>query len=388
MGDAGFTHSEAFLQWLWENMLFDFTELKTNSGKNIVVFNPGVLNASDGPDFKFAHLEIDGIRWFGDVEIHTQSTFWITHGHDTDKNFNSVILHVVVDDSPKQILTENGSSPFTLNLRPYLSDKIQHFLHSFEQQKELPCSSGIQFISEQAFYQQLEKAHIEYFEKKSDDFLKFYDPGLLPSKAWKQALIISLWDGLGISHNRQQMRQTVKRLFKTSAFNNEIKLLETALQIAGFGNKPSDITWNYKSIRPASHPKNRIREAVLLTQQIISEPFENFLSSESDNLWVKWLEASALNNTARFKILFGTVYLPALYLLGNLYASNKLTEHIHKVWKQLKTPIPASLLKQFHVLNFENTSYRKKLGAVHQLKAYCKPGKCSECFVLKKAIES
>lgn len=389
MANAGFSHSEAFLQWIWENMLFNFSELNTSSGKSLTVFNPGTLNTSDGPDFKAAHLEIDGIRWFGDVEIHTHSSLWNSHGHHSDTNFNSVVLHVVVEDAtPKAITTENGSRPFTLNLYPHLSQKIQHFLHSFEQPSTLPCASGLHFISEKAFYQQLEKAHTEYFEKKSNDFLSFFDPTLTTSKAWKQALIISIWDGLGISHNRRAMQETARRLLKHGIHKTPQKTLDKAYQIAGIHNQSSDILWNFKSIRPASHPKNRIREAVLITHQVINEPFEHFLETGAIHLWAHWLDECSLNHTNRFKILFGTVYLPAIYLLGNLLASKKISEQAYQSWRQLKTPVPAPLLKKFAPLDLEDNSYRKKLGAVHQLKAYCRPGKCSECFVLKKAIES
>lgn len=389
MANAGFSHSEAFLQWIWENMLFNFSELKTSSGKPLSVYNPGTLNSSDGPDFNAAHLEIDGVRWFGDIELHTKSTLWRSHGHHSDENYNSVVLHVVVEESsPTSIATENGSRPFTLNLYPYLSQKIQQFLHSFDQPSSLPCANSFHFISENAFYEQLEKAHTEYFEKKTNDFLSFFDPELTTSKAWKQALIISIWDGLGISHNRHAMQETARRLLNQGMQQKFEDTLDLAYQIAGFGTHASDISWNLKSVRPASHPKNRIREAVQLTQQIFNEPFEHFLATDAIHLWAQWLDASSLNLTNRFKILFGTVYLPAFYLLGHLLAAKKLSRQAYKTWRQLKTPIPASLLKKFTALDLKDQGYRRKLGAVHQLKAYCGHGKCSECFVLKKAIES
>lgn len=388
MADAGFNHSEAFLQWIWENLLFDFSALKTTCGKSIQIFNPGIINSSDGPDFKQASIEIDGLNWFGDVEIHTKCSHWHAHGHAKDENFNTVILHVVVDNNAKPVTTKNGHTPFTLNLAPYLSTELHLFLKSFDLPTELPCSSGLHFISEEAFYQQIEKAHNEYFEKKSDDFLRSYDPELVPSKAWKKALILSVWDGLGISHNREAMKQTAQKLLEIWDGESASQGLELAKKIAGFGQRPTDISWNLKSVRPANHPQKRIEEAVLLTQQIIIQPFGDLLSSKTPRHWERWLGKSSLRNTGRLKILFGTVYLPALYVLGNLFAHKKLTRYTLSVWKDLKTPIPASLLKKFKSFELNDKSYRRKLGSVHLLKSYCKPGKCSECFVLKKAIES
>jgi len=212
------------------------------------------MNNSDGPDFKRAAIEIDGLTWHGDIEIHTQSEHWNSHGHHNDPNFDAVILHVVTDYSASPVQTQNGSTPSTLNLLPYLSQELHLFLKSFASPSELPCSSGLHFISEDAFYAQIEKAHHEYFEKKSNDFIRFYDPNLTPSKAWKHALVISLWDGLGISHNREPMQTTAKELLETWDGLSVEDGIKIALQIAGLSatdaNTDSLLDWSYKSVRP------------------------------------------------------------------------------------------------------------------------------------------
>lgn len=388
MDKSGFQHSEAFLQWIWENLLFDFTRLKTTDGKSIHIIDSGKLNVSDGPDFKQAIIEIDGILWHGDIEIHTKSTHWNSHNHGQDPNFNTTVLHVVADHQAKPVYTQNGSSPDTLNLLPYLSRELHRFLRSFSNSEELPCSSALHFISEGAFYAQIEKAHLEYFEKKSNDFLHFYDPNIIPSKAWKHALIISIWDGLGISHNREPMQQTAEDLLKTWNGDSIEDGIEKALKFAGFNNKKSLLNWNLKSVRPANHPEKRIEQAVSLSALILNQDFKDFLSSNASELWRVWLEGLPLRNSGRINILYGTVFLPSLYMLGNLFAYQSLSESALSAWKQLQTPIPASLLKKYTSLNLNNPAYRNKLGALHQLKTYCEPARCSECFVLKKAIQS
>jgi|AntRauTorcE11897_2_1112592.scaffolds.fasta_scaffold00467_14 hypothetical protein len=389
MDNSEFQHSEDFLQWIWENLLFDFTSLQTTCGKPLRISDPGKLNRTDGPDFKQAVIDIGDISWHGDVEIHVRSKGWVNHGHHKDPNFNSVVLHVFIDDEPVPVRTKNGSRPYSLNLRPYLSKELRLFLKSFEQPAGLPCASEVHYISEKAFLDQIEKAHFEYFEKKANDFLQYYDPDLLPTKAWKKALIISLWDGLGITHNREAMRETAHRfLQRREGFSADEDEIMIALNIAGFGKKVSDISWNFKSVRPASHPVNRIKEAVKLTSLIQDEPLENMLSLRSTESWNNWVKKASLTNSSRIKILFGTVFLPSLYVLGNLFAHQSLSQKVLSEWRVLKTPIPPSLLKKFRSLELNTTSYRKKLGAIHQLKSYCGPVKCSECFVLKNAIES
>lgn len=389
MAEPGFEHSEAFLQWIWENLLFDFRDLETTTGHPILILNPGKRNTSDGPDFKQASLEINGLTWHGDIELHTKSSNWRFHAHHSDPNFNSVVLHVVADFNSEPVTTQNGSQPYTLNLLPYLSRKLHVFLKSFEEHTpELPCASSFNFISEEAFYLQIEQAHQEYFEKKTNDFLKFYDPNLLPSTAWRNALIISLWDGLGIPHNRKAMRITAEKVLNQWNGEDIEEGTELALEIAGFGHSVTDITWNHKSLRPANHPQKRINQAIALSMAILQEPFNEFLSAEALSTWHSWFEKEQLNQSSRFKILYGTVFLPSLFVLGNLFASNALKTASLSAWKELKTPIPDSLLRKFRSFDLQNTRYRKKLGSIHQLKSYCKPARCSECFVLKKAIQS
>ncbi len=390
MAKAAFHHSEAFLQWIWENLLFDFTNIKTTEGQPIELLRPGIQNVSDGPDFKQGRIQIDGITWHGDVEIHTQSRYWKTHGHHYDPAYNSIVLHVVAEDEPLPVQTENGSSPFTLNLLPYLSPELHRFLKNFEQPSGLPCTSALHFISEEAFYRQIEKAHHEYFEKKADDFLQFYDPELLPSQAWKKALIISLWDGLGISQNREPMRQTADRLLEQWVGNSPEAGLKLAIEIAGFGSMTSPLhsSWNFKSVRPANHPKNRIKEAVQLSSLILNEPFQTFLTPQAPEMWHTWMHHLPLKSSQRMEILFGTVFLPALFILGKLYAHQALAQSARSAWQQLQTPIPSNLLKKYNKMELSDRSYRKKLGAIHQLHSYCEHSRCSECFVLKKAITS
>ena len=97
MADTSFRHSEAFLQWIWQNVLFDINSLRTTDGKKLRVIDPGTQNATDGPDFNHAAIEIEGITWHGDVELHIENSGWKSHRHHLDANYNTVVLHVVTN---------------------------------------------------------------------------------------------------------------------------------------------------------------------------------------------------------------------------------------------------------------------------------------------------
>ncbi len=254
MPENNFKYSEDILQWLWSNLLFDTARLRTTEGKSVSIFDTGALNPTDGPDFLNAKILIDGIIWHGAVELHLASSGWKQHGHHLDESYNKVILHVVVENSPKAVSPASGGEIPTLNLIPYLPEGLSEFVSDLNQFARLPCSNKVAFISEGAFLKQIDKAHTEYFEKKGNDFLSFYNPELVPSQAWKHALVLSVFDGFGISHNREPMQQVGKWMLSQNNLQIE-ELIEGALRFAAFSDATAKLSWNFKGIFPASHPQ-------------------------------------------------------------------------------------------------------------------------------------
>ena len=388
MLDSGFKYSENILQWIWKNLLFDSRELKTTKGNSISIYDQGEMNHSDGPDFLNAKLLIDGLEWHGAIELHLKSIGWKQHGHHLDDSYNKVVLHVVVENNPKPVYTNLGEELPTLNLLPYLPSHLVTIISKFDQTHRLPCISSVRFISEKAFMKQIEKAHKEYLEKKGDDFLSFYNPELLPSLAWKYALVLSVFDGFGITYNREAMQKVGEWFLKQYRINSK-SILNKAFEFSGFGEKDSEIKWNYKGVFPASHPKNRIVQAINVAKKILDTPFDRFLEHNALGLWNEWINEFDLERNRRLKVLYGIVYIPGLYVLGNLYHNNKLVKRSVLEWNSYQVPIPKSITKTFD--NFQDIdpkTYRKKLGVVHQFNTYCKARRCHECFVLKKVILS
>ena len=380
-----FPYSEQILQWVWNEQLFETNNLLTECGKNIHILNRGSLNHSDGPDFKHAKVLIDGLEWNGSVEIHLTSSGWKQHNHHLDENYENVILHVVTENNPRTVSTKSGSSPYTLNLLSFISPELTHFLSNIQHSNALPCAGGFHFISEEVFLQQIEKAHHEYLEKKVEDVLTFYSPSISQSNAWKQALIISVFDGFGISNNRTAMQKLAEVLIQFN-YSDLSELQDYARQTA-FGSS-SNFAWNFKGCRPHAHPTKRVEIAVQFLHIIQTTPFEEFLESRALHLWADWCKRFGIGTSGHPKILFGTVYLPALYLIGTLYHSQNIRKTVLEKWKSYQAPIPSILLSKFKTLDISASIYQNKLGSVHQLNKYCKPKNCSECLVLKKAISS
>lgn len=86
---------EALLHYVWQHRLFSSDVLPLNDGAMLEIIDPGLHNADAGPDFFNAKIKIDGQLWIGNIEIHERSSDWYRHGHETDENYNNVVLHVV-----------------------------------------------------------------------------------------------------------------------------------------------------------------------------------------------------------------------------------------------------------------------------------------------------
>ena len=85
---------EQLLHYVWKHKLFPLGDLKTTDGLEVEVIDPGLHNRNSGPDFFNAKVKINGTLWVGNVEIHDKSSDWYLHGHDKDKAYDNVVLHV------------------------------------------------------------------------------------------------------------------------------------------------------------------------------------------------------------------------------------------------------------------------------------------------------
>ena len=85
---------EQLLHYVWKHKIFPLKELKTTTGLPVEIIDTGLANTDAGPDFFNAKIKINGTLWVGNVEIHTHASDWYKHGHDRDKAYDSVILHI------------------------------------------------------------------------------------------------------------------------------------------------------------------------------------------------------------------------------------------------------------------------------------------------------
>ena len=100
---------EDFVQYIWKTLNFDLRELRTTDGLELHIQRPGWLNRDQGPDFREARLQLAGLAWYGQVEIHLESDDWYRHGHHQDAQYDNTVLHVVLRSTGREIRRCDGT---------------------------------------------------------------------------------------------------------------------------------------------------------------------------------------------------------------------------------------------------------------------------------------
>ena len=74
---------EQLLHYVWRHRIYPLRPLQTTDGQPLEVIDPGLPHTDAGP------------LWAGDVEVHDRASDWLRHGHDRDRAYDRVVLHVV-----------------------------------------------------------------------------------------------------------------------------------------------------------------------------------------------------------------------------------------------------------------------------------------------------
>ena len=130
---------ERLIQEFWQAKCAGNFQFISSDNLPILVSNFGELNVSQGPDFTGGQVRIGDMTFFGEIEIHVNSSDWEKHGHQFDEKYNSVILHVVWKND-KKIHTKMGNIIPTLELSSIFAEKDLHKLQLHHMQlEEFPC---------------------------------------------------------------------------------------------------------------------------------------------------------------------------------------------------------------------------------------------------------
>lgn len=200
--DESSSPSERLLQAIWQHQRLQRDTLKTLDGKIVRIFHPGFVSVEGGPDFQGAIIQIgDEPPRSGDVEIDLRASGWRAHGHDKNKSFQNVLIHVVWDET-KSIANEN--IPPVLSLKNVLDAPLAELSMSLESEplRSLPenlrgkCSAPLRELGEMQLTELLQQAARVRFENKAAQIL-----ARAKNSGWEQTLWENLFRALGYKHN-------------------------------------------------------------------------------------------------------------------------------------------------------------------------------------------
>jgi len=161
--------NEEFISYIWQYRLFHH-DLQSVEGKAICVLDSGEVNTNSGPDYFNARLRIDQTLWAGNIEIHLKASDWFRHGHHTDKEYNSVILHVVYEYDDSVIRTDGSVIP-CLELKNKFDPEIYLRYFDFMQSRRwVSCQNLLSTVEPFVIRMFLERLLICRLERKTHSF--------------------------------------------------------------------------------------------------------------------------------------------------------------------------------------------------------------------------
>ncbi|HQQ93378.1 MAG TPA: DUF2851 family protein [Bacteroidia bacterium] len=201
--------SEDLLQFIWEHKLLLPAPLFTVSGKSLSILNSGSRNPDSGPDFFNASILFEGVRLAGNIELHVKSSDWLRHGHQNDKAYEKIILHVVFEHD--QIIRQNEENHVeVLELKRYISPSVlKNYTSGLEFRLNLPCRKLLPGLRSEVFRAWLDRLSAERLEEKVG---KLEDLFQSADQHFTQCFYILLLRSFGMSVNALPFEMLARQL--------------------------------------------------------------------------------------------------------------------------------------------------------------------------------
>lgn len=187
---------EQLLHYVWKHKIFPLNTLQTTSGLPVEVIDAGLSNAHAGPDFFNAKLKINGTLWVGNVEIHSLASDWYRHGHDRDKAYDTVILHVV--EQADCVVTRSDGSEVPQMLLACPEQVRIHYEELRQADIYPPCYSILASLPKLTVHSWLTALQTERFQQKTEAIKERLQRC---NNNWEDAFFITLSRNFGFGLN-------------------------------------------------------------------------------------------------------------------------------------------------------------------------------------------
>ncbi len=421
---------EDFLHHIWKYKLYDFQQITTEQGQEMKIISPGWHNHDAGPDFLNARIEIDGIQWIGNVEIHSSSADWEKHGHHKDPTYDNIILHVVYNFDEKKDIPALKNIP-VLSLKNRINNEMfTRYLQFMQSNQWLPCEKLIHNIDRIRFEMWIERLLIEKIETKTELILKRLEQNIFN---WEQTFYEFLASNFGfkvnsigfellskslpikfINKHKNNLFQIEALLFGQAGmleqdFNedypqklkNEYFFLKNKYQL-----KPIEgHIWKYLRMRPNNFPSIRIAQFACLLNQSHSlfssviyadaiQSLYNIFQIKPSPYWDNHFQldksssfsSKKLGNQSIDLLIINTV-IPFQFLYGKLNDNKELMNKSLQFMDFINGE-KNSITQNFNNIGIKSTSAYRSQALIHLKNEYCSKKRCLECAIGSSIIKT
>lgn len=410
---------EELMYFVWHQRLFELVE--TPSGEPLDVVHPGLRNLDAGPDFFNAKVRIDGVLWAGNVEMHRKASDWFRHHHDDDAAYDSVILHVVLENDA-EVRLPNGSVLQTVVMKipqPVLN-RFQSITQGSSTTPLLPgqvpsyscisCQARLHEVPRMIINDWLTSLSMQRLISKMDR-LKDLVEGQL--RGWPEAFYVALTRSLGTGVNSDAMERLARSLPLSCLLHHRDNLLQVKalllgqaglLQIEDAASKPAELqeewrlmqreyaflrnkfklsplpgtVWKVGRIRPPAHPEVRLRALAQLIHthtDLLSEVME----AQNVEQLVKIFHIQGLGIQTVQSLIINAV-VPTLLSYAQWQGDSERSEKAIALLDEL--PAEANrYIRLWQDAGIEAKSALYSQGQLQLIKTYCQLHKCMRCRI-------
>ncbi len=414
---------EKLMQYVWKHRLWRSEDMVTNTGKKVRVVDPGLLNTDAGPDFFNAKIEIDGHMWVGNVEMHYRATDWKRHRHDSDKAYDSVILHVVAkDDAPVRRTNGELIPQLVLEVSPQFNADYASLVGATI---EVPCATKIKQVPHLTIVEWVEGLAFERLHGKVERIHQLLDSF---NGSWEDVCYVTLARNFGFGINNDAFERLARRtplrlLGKHSDSVLQIEALlfgqagmldaqkpgmdsyynQLCTEYAFLSNKfqltPMEKeSWKLFRIRPQNFPYRRIamlaqfiEGGFRMMNRILEAEGEKEMRAlfevELSGYWTKHYtfgkpneRATATLSRSSIDIILINTVAPLLYAYGELTDNYEMTDKAIKLLEDLRAE-SNSIVSHFVAYGIDCPDALTSQALVQLKREYCDARKCIYCKI-------
>lgn len=411
------------MQYVWKHRLWRSEDMVTNTGKKVRVVDPGLLNTDAGPDFFNAKIEIDGHMWVGNVEMHYRATDWKRHRHDSDKAYDSVILHVVAkDDAPVRRTNGELIPQLVLEVSPQFNADYASLVGATI---EVPCATKIKQVPHLTIVEWMEGLAFERLHGKVERIHQLLDSF---NGSWEDVCYVTLARNFGFGINNDAFERLARRtplrlLGKHSDSVLQIEALlfsqagmldaqkpgmdsyynQLCTEYAFLSNKfqltPMEKeSWKLFRIRPQNFPYRRIamlaqfiEGGFRMMNRILEAEGEKEMRAlfevELSGYWTKHYtfgkpneRATATLSRSSINIILINTVAPLLYAYGELTGNYEMTDKAIKLLEDLRAE-SNSIVSHFVAYGIDCPDALTSQALVQLKREYCDARKCIYCKI-------